>query len=426
MKTSTGNPDSMPPGVRGILYAVVCWLLRHPDALRRIGALLRYWPSLAGRLGQAVRASAAKGVLTRPTSCSNAGHRPNLVAGDYMIAMDPGPTYDDDRKLLEGRLAILDVQTGADVEAKRLATQLKQPGQEPFDLLEKYMMWVVFEAIKPVWGGAGSRIAAGASGNTNDRGLQLQYMLEIRYVAGQLLAGGMSTPDIRRRAELCGKALSARMKGVTSDIQKAWNVSIPDNDLERSAAGLSWVSHPVTVQSGALIVQELLRRPDVYRKLRKKAEQAGAGVWTDYEFRKCVWEHVLELMRFRPIFPLIPRVVPRDTEFETGGRYNADCPAGGNVAVWSIGALFDSNAVKDSKKFCPHRNWGDEEDLRWMMFGFGSRQCPAKDHAVNILTSALIGLLTMPELQLARDDGKAITYDGPLMSGMRVRIAGSA
>jgi len=29
----------------------------------------------------------------------------------------------------------------------------------------------------------------------------------------------------------------------------------------------------------------------------------------------------------------------------------------------------------------------------------------------------------MPELQLANDDGKAIAYDGPLMSRMRMRVA---
>ena len=35
------------------------------------------------------------------------------------------------------------------------------------------------------------------------------------------------------------------------------------------------------------------------------------------------------------------------------------------------------------------------------MFGYGTRQCPARKYAVDILTSALIGLLILPELQLA-------------------------
>ena len=60
------------------------------------------------------------------------------------------------------------------------------------------------------------------------------------------------------------------------------------------------------------------------------------------------------------------------------------------------------------------------------MFGYGTRQCPARTYAVEILTSALIGLLILPELQLADRESKAITYDGALMSGMRVRFTSQA
>jgi hypothetical protein len=288
-------------------------------------------------------------------------------------------------------------------------------------------MWIVFHAIQPVFGAAASKVAAGAGGDVNDTGLQRQYLLEIRYVAGQLLAGSLSTLGVQRRAEVRADSLRARIEGVSYDIRKAWNVSGPSEVIERNAVGLAWISHPVTVQSGALVVQELLSRPKVYRTLRSMAATAGDRVWEDNCFRERVRDHVLELMRFRPIFPLLARDVPRDTEFETGGRTNAQCPGGGSVGIWSIAALFDSRAVPNSGRFCPHRDWGDEEGLRWLMFGYGRRQCPARHYAVDILTSALIGLLTMPgELRLARDDGKAIMYDGPLMSRMRVRFARKA
>ncbi len=56
------------------------------------------------------------------------------------------------------------------------------------------------------------------------------------------------------------------------------------------------------------------------------------------------------------------------------------------------------------------------------MFGYGTRQCPARTYAVEILTSALIGLLILPELQLTDRESKAITYDGALMSAMSVRF----
>jgi cytochrome P450 len=425
MKLSTYNPDAMPPGLRRLLYGVFCWLNRHIIVLRGIGALLRFWPSFGGWFGLAARASAVTGVLTRPRSFSNTAHAPNLVAGDYLIAMDPGPTYDSDRALLEARLDCLNILTDADQEAQRRILQLAQLGGKSFDLIEDYLMWIAFHAISPVFGTAAANVAVGAGANVDDIGLQRQYLLEIRYVAGQLLAGSSSTLRIQRRAELCGDSLQARIAGVSSAIQNAWGdwgAKSSTEDIERNAVGLAWISHPVTVQSGALVVQELLSRPKIYKTLRSKAANIGAaGVWQNGDFRECVRDYVLELMRFRPIFPLLARDVPRDAEFKTGGHGNAQCPGGGKVSVLSIAALFDPRAVSDSGRFCPHRNWADQ-DLRWLMFGYGDRRCPARKYAVDILTSALIGLLTMPELQLARDDGKAIIYDGPLMSRMRVRF----
>ena len=78
--------------------------------------------------------------------------------------------------------------------------------------------------------------------------------------------------------------------------------------------------------------------------------------------------------------------------------------------------------MKGIGQFCPHRDWGVEADSRYLMFGFGDRQCPAKDHAVTILTSALIGLLTLPELRWVDGWGERVRYDGPMICRMRLRL----
>ncbi len=429
MKVSTSKPDTLPPGVRRLSYGVFCWLNRHIIVLRWLAAFLRRFPFVGGWFGVAARASAVRGVMTRPQSFSNSAHAPNLAAGDYLIGMDPGPTYDADKLLLDARLAVLKptLPASADQEVQRLVADLEKRGTDkPFDLIEDYLMWIVFRAMYPLFGSATDRVAAGAHGNVNDPGLQQQYLMEIRYVAGQLLAGSSATLRVQRRAELCADALSARIAGANDDIRQAWQVPASLKFIERNAVGLAWISHPVTVQSGALIVQELLGRPEVHKALRAKAAQLGPAVWQNGNFRDLVRNHVLELMRFRPIFPLLARDVPRDTEFETGARQNATCSGGGKMTVLSIAAMFDPRAVPDSGRFCPARNWGNQQDLRWLMFGYGTRQCPAKDYAVEILTSALIGLLILPELQLARGEGKAITYDGALMSSMRVCFTAQA
>jgi cytochrome P450 len=421
MKVYTPKPDTLPPGARRLLYGLFCRLNRNIKVLRRLAALFLWFPFVGGWFGVAARASAVRDVMTRPRSFSNSAHAANLASGEYLIGMDPGPTYATDKLVLDARLDALKptLPASANREVQRLVECLKG-ADKPFDLIEDYLMWIVFRAMHPLFDTASARVAAGAQGDVGDPGLQRQYLMEIRYVAGQLLAGSTATLRVQRRAELCADALRARIAGVSDDIRQAWNVSASRHFIERNAVGLAWISHPVTVQSGALIVQELLERPEVHKDLRKRAAQLGPEVWQDGSFRDLVRDHVLELMRFRPIFPLLSRDVPRDTEFETGARRNAPCAAGGKVTVLSIAAMFDSRAVPDIGRFCPARDWGDQQDLRWLMFGFGTRQCPAKDYAVDILTSALIGLLILPELQLADGGGKAITYDGALMSGMRV------
>ena len=90
-------------------------------------------------------------------------------------------------------------------------------------------MWIVFRAMYPLFGSATGRVAAGAHGNVKDRGLQRQYLMEIRYVAGQLLAGSSATLRVQRRAELCADALRARIAGVSNDIQQAWKVPASPN-----------------------------------------------------------------------------------------------------------------------------------------------------------------------------------------------------
>jgi hypothetical protein len=60
--------------------------------------------------------------------------------------------------------------------------------------------------------------------------------------------------------------------------------------------------------------------------------------------------------------------------------------------------------------------------VRYLMFGHGPRQCPAKAHALDILESALLGLLMLPKLRWADDGGERMRYDGPMVSRMRLRL----
>lgn len=129
-------------------------------------------------------------------------------------------------------------------------------------------------------------------------------------------------------------------------------------------------------------------------------------------------------MRFRPVFPLLARDVPRETEFESGARRNPTCPAGSSVGLMSIAALFDGRGVPDVGAYRGDRAVGGvPPPWQTFMFGFGDRRCPAQEPAVAILGSALIGLLRLPRLRWADAWPRRIGYDGPMICRMNLCAA---
>lgn len=425
MTAYVARPDPSPPGSRRIIYWLLCRSIRYPGLLRAVGSVFRAWPALLGGRWVA-RRSAVEHVLRRPDSFSNASHAPNLVAGDFLIGMEPGAQYDADHALFKSVLAGLQEQPGADREAIARSAALRDSGAQPFDLVEDYLMWVVLRALEPAFGAAAEPVLAGTHRHRPDHALERRYMHDVRHVAAHLFGGDTAPADVQRRAEVCGAALAARIHGGLPELSMSWPAPGAQlADLKRNAIGLAWVSHPVTVQGGALVVQELLGRPGVYRALRAQATRLGDEVWTDAGFRASVRGHVLELMRFRPVFPALSRVVPREAELETGARRNPVRPAGSSVGLMTLAALFDCRATPDAQRYCPMRGkppGGPPQPWQMLMFGGGVRQCPASDQALTILTSAVIGLLTLPELGWADRWGRRIGYDGPMIARMNLRL----
>jgi hypothetical protein len=56
-----------------------------------------------------------------------------------------------------------------------------------------------------------------------------------------------------------------------------------------------------------------------------------------------------------------------------------------------------------------------------LVFGLGQRSCIAGDHAIETLTSGLIGLLTLGPLTWAEPRWRRMRYDGPIIVRMRLR-----
>lgn len=424
MKTPVGAPDPEPPFHRKLRYAFQCWAIRHPLIFRAFGAVLRTWPSLCPSL--AARCSAVQQVLTRSASFSNTSHAANLIGEDFLIGQDSGAGYDSDKAIFDSVLATLNVQVGGDREALSISDRLLASGRPvKFDLIEDYLMWVALRALEPAFGIAAGMLKANSRAFGPDDELERRYMHEVRHVAAHLFGGAAAPTQVQRRAEMSAASLHARIQKSTPEICMSWANArtAPYSAIQRNATGLAWVSHPVTVQAGALMVQELLSRPSAYRSLRQEADRMGQAAFYNANFRALVRRHILELMRFCPVFPALARAVPRQTEFESGARRNPVCPAGSSVAVLSISALFDSRAVLQASSYCPDRHVDPLEPVQYLMFGYGERQCPAKEHALTLLTSALIGVLRLPELCWAEPLGRRIEYDGPMVRHMSLRFA---
>jgi len=216
------------------------------------------------------------------------------------------------------------------------------------------------------------------------------------------------------RGSAGGIGLDARWQQVPQTTQR-----------RRDALGLMWVGHPATVQAGVLIMQELLARPAEYARLR--AEMAAAVQRGDdgrAHVRERLRDHVLELLRFRPPFPILGRLVPTEAAFKVGTAAGADGAAAtakarpGSVAVLTIGALFDPAAQReDPRQYLPGRHFHEPED-RLLVFGAGPRNCIAREQVIQILVTALAGLLQIGSVERGLRAHRKPVYDGPVIVEM--------
>jgi hypothetical protein len=100
--------------------------------------------------------------------------------------------------------------------------------------------------------------------------------------------------------------------------------------------------------------------------------------------------------------------------------------AGNGIIVFTIGAMFDSDAVNDPGCYrpdlcAPSRFTRDTDDI-YMLFGLGPRSCIAKFVLPEILLNAVTGLLLLPGLTWANGYFNRMQYDGPIVTGMQLRF----
>jgi cytochrome P450 len=405
-----------------LLYLLTSKALLQPRLLRAFCTALWNWPVLSRVIPAVSRRTAVAAAFDRQTEFSNIAHAPNLVAGPFLIGMEIGPQHTGDRAFVTAHIADpapSSTIAGASAnESRQRIDGLLNSGPKRFDLVNDYMVWVVWSALGATFGpGAAAIVAPGNAGDARS------FFLQVRYVGAHLIIGGIAPQSVQLRAQQAALALNTRVDKAMSAIQTAWGTGTDPTTMRRNALGMLWVGHPATVQAGALVIQELFGRREIYRDLAGKAQKLGDTAWQDVAFREELMAHILELLRFRPVFPAQPRYVMRDTVFESDSGLPVPIKGGASLAVFTIGAMFDSLAVENPESYIP--DLGDTprfkySDDKYMLFGLGARSCVAKYVVPQILLNAITGLLLLPDLDWANGYFSRMQYDGPIVTEMEL------
>jgi cytochrome P450 len=396
-------------------YHAVSAVVHQPRLLRFIARTAQQQPWFA-RLGKMVASrDDVVGAFDRPLAFSSTAHRPQLVAGDFMMGMESGPRHSAERSLLVSHLPKPgEFERCAVQESRKRIDALRAGPVRAFDLIDDYMVPVAWQAIGGAFGAALPTLAPGDP-----------MLLNLRYVGAHLIAGGVATEAVQERARRSAAELNAWARQYMDQLYPLWSDGgkFSPDVVARNVVGMLWVGHPATAQSGALIMQELLaRRSDPALKALAGQVRTHADPWSDQDLRAKVKLHVLELLRFRPPFPILTRDVRRDTLYGADGKSRAK--GGSTLTLMAIGAMFDPAATREPPDdYVPERSFFHSKDDRHLLFGWGARQCPGRDPVVEILAAALLGLLQLPRLDWADPWWRRMRYDGPIVSSMRLKFS---
>jgi cytochrome P450 len=432
----------MSEAIRLVVYALVSRLFHQPYVLRIIADVMRRLPGLNRVLPTILvaRRDAVVELTRRTADFSHAPYWPSLVAGPFVIAEDDDAKVERDREALldwlpkpapvagagqnhcaRGMPGPMEAGHASLASARRSIARLRDAGATSIDLIDDYLMDLVWRELASHFGDEADALLELA-----DRDARLAFLGELRQLGAQLVIGWIAPAAVRERARTCANRVNERVDGALARIA---GVAMPQRDLRfrQRLVGLMWVGHPATVQGGALLLQELFERPEILASLGERALRLGDTVWTDIGFRQEIRRHVLELLRFRPIFPFLPRMALRDCSCDVGGGVNVRVKAGGRVVAMTAGAAFDDEANWAPEVYRPGRyrdgtSWARCPEDELLSFGFGARQCVAFHVVIETLTSALTGMLTLPRLRWARRRlfQPRIEYDGVIVAHMQV------
>ncbi|XP_069702694.1 cytochrome P450 4C1-like isoform X2 [Periplaneta americana] len=152
-----------------------------------------------------------------------------------------------------------------------------------------------------------------------------------------------------------------------------------------------------TATSTSLTCWLLAKHPDIQEKVMEELDEIFGNsnrptTYEDIVQMKYLERVIKESLRLYPIVPMFGRKLKED--YKTG---NYTIPAGANVFVFVWGIHRDPEIFPDPEKFDPDRflpkNLVNRNDLCYMPFSCGPRNCIGQKYALLFMKSAISGIL---------------------------------
>jgi cytochrome P450 len=195
---------------------------------------------------------------------------------------------------------------------------------------------------------------------------------------------------------------------LTRLLEQPPDLRLDDVAIRNNFIGLiaGWI--PTTSKALALVVEELLHRPDELAAAQAAARAGDTSL---------VAAHVFEALRFRPQNWGLPRVCAADTAVAPGTDREATISAGAKVIAATQSAMHDGSAVSHPEEFRLDRPWSE-----YMHFGHGLHRCFGEPINRVQLPALATALLEGPALTRASGDEGELRWHGPFPSGLTVRL----
>ncbi|HYL91398.1 MAG TPA: cytochrome P450 [Burkholderiales bacterium] len=403
--------------------------MRRPRFLRvGMGFFRRRWPifrspfaSFAGATYLITRADDTQEVLRRAHDfLLGPVNEKKILTGDFIIALDPERRYLTEKTNAARALPperIRDLERFVDDAARPL---LAEPIDGSFNVT-LYVERITVAIVRDFWGldpdGARSNVVEAQPGFETMR-------LWLRKLAIVLASMEPAPLGIREVGLQCSEEFLSYVRAECA-VHPQNNQDMIAHILResrgnmdetvRSIAGLTMTGAAVVTKAFSQAFDQLLNFPDaldaaITASMQEAQLRAAGRIGEARQRRMFVGRILVEALRFNPVFPVIPRYCVRSTTLARGTDRETEIPAGSNVIVSPLGAMFDPNAVIEPERFgfarniqlnsrtstMPDWDYGSRSDGTpgdYVIFGGGEHWCMGDQMAICEMASMAVALL---------------------------------